>query len=327
MKIAHTLDLWLKIGRSYTLPQTVLPYVFAVVLASKHCQINYLLSLLGLIGVCLAHMSINMLDDYFDWKKGAVEEYKKLSEQGIVAITQKCFYFEQNLVTPKRVLTVALLYDVIALLLGTFIALKVGFSVIIIALFTGLLGFFYSAPPFKLSYRGLGEPVIGIIFGPLLMAGAYITAGAYLDKTLLISSTMVGILVANIAFAHAIMDFDSDIKVSKTSFATLFKTKINAIKMLAFLYFLTYLILTIAIYKSVYPYAAISVFLTAPMAIGLVKLMQNDDREKKLWMGVIENWEQLKKEGSDWFMMRLCITRNIVTHFVVLLGIVYYIFG
>lgn len=327
MKIANTLDLWLKIGRSYTLPQTILPYIFAVVLAAKNYDVNYFLSFLGLIGVCLAHMSVNMLDDYFDWKKGAVQEYKKLSEQGIVAITHKCFYLEQNSVTPKKVLTVALIYGLIAFLFGLFIALKVGLSVVIIALFTAALGFFYSAPPIRLSYRGLGEPVIGIIFGPLLMSGAYITAGARLDVLILVSSVMVGILVANIAFAHAIMDFDSDLKVGKTSFATLFKTKINAIKVLAFLYFLTYAILAVATYAGIYPPETILVFATAPMTVGLVKLMQNDDKEKKFWMGVIENWEQLQKEGTDWFMMRLLITRNIVVHFIVMLGIIYYLLG
>jgi len=326
MKFKDKINLWFNIARGYTAPNSIIPYVFAIVLAAKNYHVNYFLSFLGLIGVVLAHLSVNILDDYFDWKKGAVAEYKKLSKQGLVAANNKCFYLEQNLTTPTTVLLVALGMDFIAVLLGLYIALKVGLSVIFIAAFAGLLGFFYSAPPVRLSYRGLGEPVIGIMFGPLIMFGAYITAGAFLDELVLISSVIVGILVANIAFVHAITDFDSDTKVGKISFPILFKTKDNAIKALAMSYISAYLILGLGIYKGIYPLASVIVFITLPKALALAKLLKNDDKTKKFWMGPIENWEQLQKQGLDWFMMRLCISRNLVTDFVVLFAITYYLF-
>lgn len=327
MKIFDKINLWLNIARGYTIPQSVLPYILAVVLASKHYKIDYFLSFLGLIGVALVHMSVNMLDDYFDWKKGAVAEYKKLAEKGIVAITHKCFYFEENLVTENQVLITALSMDAIAFLLGLFIAAKVGISVIIIALLAGLMGFFYSAPPFNLSYLGLGEPVIGIIFGPLLMFGAYITAGAGIDKTIILSSIIIGLIVANIAHTHAIMDFESDTKVEKKSFPILFKTKENAIIVQALMYVLAYLILAAGIFMGIYPPASALTFITLPKAFYLVRLMKTQDKEKKLWMGAMENWGTLQKNGTDWFMLRFFISRNIVTEFIVILGITYYLFG
>lgn len=317
----------MRAGRDYTMPQSIIPYIFAVVLASKQCSVNYFLSLLGLMGVVLVHMSINMLDDYFDWQKGAVEKYKQLLDAGMQARTHKCFYLEQNLATPNQLLAVALSMDAVACLLGLFIAFKIGLSVVIIALLAGLMGFFYSAPPFNLSYRGLGEVAIGIIFGPLLMAGAYITAGATLDKPILFASVMLGLIIANIAHTHAIMDFKSDVQVGKTSFATLFKTQDNAIFVQLSAYVLTYIILAAGIFMKVYPLASILVFITFPKTLALVKLMKSESKEKKLWMGPIENWKQLQEEGSDWFMLRLCLSRNIVTDFVVILGVTYYLFG
>lgn len=326
MKFSEKIRLWLRVGRDYTLPQSIIPYIFAVVFAAKQCKVNLFLSLLGLIGVVLVHASINMLDDYFDWKKGAVEEYKKLLDAGMQARTHKCFYLEQNLITENQLFAVSLAYDAIACLLGLYIALNVGYSVILIAGLAGILGFFYSAPPFKWSYRGLGEIVIGIIFGPLLMAGAYITAGASIDMPMVLASLMLGLIIANIAHTHAIMDFDSDVKVGKTSLATFLKTKDNAIMAQALIYLAAYVILAIGIYLKIYPLACAITFITLPKAIGLVKMMKTQDREKKLWMGIIENWEILQKEGSDWFMLRLCLSRNIVVDFVVLLGITYYLF-
>ena len=327
MKIIEKIKSWWQFGRGYSIPQSALPYVFVIVLAAKYHKINCLLSFLGLIGIVLVHLSFNMLDDYFDWKKGAVAQYKELAQKGIVAITNKCFYLEQNLTTPKTVLIVSLTMDAIAMLLGLFIALKVGISVIIIALITGALGIFYSADPIKLSYRGLGEPVIGLIFGPLLMVGAYITAGASPDKFILTLSAILGLLIANIAYTHAVMDFDSDIQADKKSFPILFKTKDNAIFVLGIIYVFAYVILAWGILYKIFPTATALTFVLIPKAFTLVGLMKKPDREKKLWMGPIENWEQLQKEGSDWFMLRFCISRNIVTEFIIIFALSYYLFG
>lgn len=327
MKIFERLKLWFEIGRGFTTPLSVLPYIFAVILAAKNCKIDFLLSFLGLIGIFIVHLSVNMLDDYFDWKKGAVETYKNLEKQGLVPENNKCFYFTQNLVTPKSVFIVASLMAAIAFLIGLFIASKVGISVIIIALITALLGFFYSASPIKLSYRGLGEPVIAFVFGPLLMTGAYITAGAHLDKFILLISTIMGILVMNIGYVHALSDFDSDLKVGKKSFPGLFKTKENAIFMLGLMYSIAYVLLAYGIFAKIFPLATIVTFLLLPKISVLINLMKSSDVEPKFWMGPMENWEQVKKQGAEWFMLRICLTRNIVTDFIVLFSITYYLFG
>lgn len=326
-KFLDKLKLWFEIGRGFTTPLSVLPYIFAVILAAKHYKIDYLLSILGLVGIFLAHLSVNMLDDYFDWKKGAVEAYKRLAEQGIVPKNNKCFYFTQNLVTPQAVFAVSLSMSTAAFLIGLFIASKVGISVIIIALITALLGFFYSANPIKLSYRGLGEPVIAVIFGPLLMTGAYITAGAHIDKFILIISIITGLLVMNIGYTHAVIDFDSDLKTGKKSFPSLFKTKDNAIFVLALIYTLAYIILAYGVLTKIFPLSVILTFITIPKAFGLVKLMKKPDKEKKFWMGPLENWKQVKEQGSEWFMLRICLSRNIVTDFIIIFSVCYYLFG
>lgn len=322
--LIEKIKLWLIIGREYTLHQSILPYIFAVVIASKNYSINIVLSFLGLIGVVLAHMSVNMLDDYFDWKKGAVEEYKKLIEKGLKARTHKCFYLEDGLTTPETVLKVALLMDFVAILIGLYIAKNVGIIVLILAGFAGFLGFFYSAPPIKLSYRGLGEISIGIIFGPLLMIGAYITAGGMIDKTILFSSIIFGLLIANIAHTHAIMDFPSDIKSDKKSLAVICGTQKNAIFLQLLVYIISFIMVVLGVINRAYPVSSLIVLFLIPKSYALVKMMTNDYKKKSLWIGILEDWDRHVKEGSDWFMMRLCLSRNIVSDFVMILGITCY---
>lgn len=327
MKFIERLKLWFEIGRGFTTPLSVLPYVFAVILAAKHYKINLLLSFLGLIGIFIVHLSVNMLDDYFDWKKGAVETYKNLEAQGLVPENNKCFYFMQNLVTPAKVFIVASLLSAIAFLIGLFIASRVGISVIIIALITAVLGFFYSASPIKLSYRGLGEPFIALIFGPLLMTGAYITAGAYIDRFIILISIITGLLVMNIGYVHALSDFDSDLKVGKKSFPGFFKTKENAITVLGMIYAFAYALLVYGIKVKIFPFASVATFILLPKIIALLNLMRNSNLEPKFWMGPMEDWAKVKEQGAEWFMLRICLTRNIVTDFIILFSITYYLFG
>lgn len=325
--VLKKINLWRAIARDYTMPQTIISYCFAVVLASKNYHVDLLSSFLGLIGVLLAHMSVNILDDYFDWKSGAVEEYKKLCEAGEQVKTHKCFYLEQGLTSHKSLLFVALSMDAVAGLIGLYLASKVGFIVLVIAAIAAFLGFFYSAPPFKFSYHGLSEFVIGIVFGPLLLSGAYIVAGGAIDKTILFSSVIIGILVANISFVHCIMDFKSDKNVGKTSLATLMKSPQNAIGLLSFFYFLAYLLIAVGVYLKVFPLAVVMTFIIIPKNMALIKLMSNDDRKKHFWMGYLENWDHVLKDGSDWFMLRLCLSRNIVMDFVLIFGATYYLFS
>lgn len=327
MKFLERINLWRAIARDYTLPQTVISYVFAVVLASKHYNVDIWLSFLGLIGALLAHMSVNILDDYFDWKNGSVKEYKKLLDAGEQAKTHKCFYLEQGLTSHKSLLIVALSMDGVAGLIGLYIALHVGISVLIIAALAGFLGFFYSAPPFKFSYRGMSELVIGIVYGPLLLSGAYITAGGMIDKTILFSSIIIGIFVANISFVHCIMDFKSDQNAGKTSLATLLKSPKNATVALFIFYVIAFLLIIIGILAKIFPIATLLTLIILPKVIALIKLMTNNDITKKFWMGYFENWDHVIKEDSSWFMLRLCLSRNIVIDFVILFGATYYLFG
>lgn len=327
MKLLERFKLWFEIGRGFTTPLSVLPYIFAIILAAKSYNIDMLLSFLGLVGIFLAHLSVNMLDDYFDWKKGAVAIYKNLEEQGLVPENNKCFYFTQNLVTPLKVFIVALSIATVAFLIGLFITLKVGIPVIIIALITAALGFFYSASPIKLSYRGLGEPVIALIFGPLLMTGAYLTAGANLNKFILLISIIMGIWVMNIGYVHALSDFDSDLKVGKKSFPGLFETKDNAVFVLALLYVISYMLLIYGVFTKIFPIATLTILLLIPKISALIKLMKNTDIEPKFWMGPMEDWKRVKEQGAQWFMLRICLTRNLVTDFIILFSITYYLFG
>lgn len=82
--------------------------------------------------------------------------------------------------------------------------------------FTGvLLSIFYTMPPFKLSYNGLGEAAVGITFGPLMVAGMYLVLAGTLDWTVLVSGIPLAFLISNVLWINQYPDYEADLRGNK----------------------------------------------------------------------------------------------------------------
>jgi 1,4-dihydroxy-2-naphthoate octaprenyltransferase len=81
-------------------------------------------------------------------------------------------------------------------------------------LLLGLLGlagaWFYHAPPFRLSYHGLGELAVALCYGPLLAAGTYLTLRQELSLTPVAVSIPLAILVAAFLWINEVPDASAD---------------------------------------------------------------------------------------------------------------------
>jgi 1,4-dihydroxy-2-naphthoate octaprenyltransferase len=93
----------------------------------------------------------------------------------------------------------------------------IGFYLIII-----LLSWSYSTKPLQFSYRGLGEIIIFLLFGPaLVMGGYFIQTGIFPDVKSFILSLPLGLLTTAILFANEVPDFNEDRQVGKLNWVSL----------------------------------------------------------------------------------------------------------
>lgn len=87
--------------------------------------------------------------------------------------------------------------------------------VLIIGIIGLIIAVFYSVPPIKLSYRGLGEISVGLAFGPIVISGIYLVMSNSWDYRILLISIPISLLISNVLIVNEIPDFDEDLQGGK----------------------------------------------------------------------------------------------------------------
>ena len=317
----NTILFWYRNSRPTALPQSVIPSVLAFCIACSTANFSWWLGVLAVLGVMFAHLGLNLFDDYFDYRKKQSTYRDTLVHEGFRARISKCAYLTSGQATVAQLLKVCIIFCSISVIIGAVIFYFRGMTIFYIAVITAFLGFFYSAPPFRFSYHGFGELIIGIIFGLLNMLGTYYAAAGTMDTSIMFISVPVGLLVMNIVYVHSILDFIPDKKIGKRTLAVLLN---NTKAMLVLLFFIIFAPFAIIVYGIITGFLSPyywAVFLSFPMAISLFYLMiafVKDPQRKftpRFWMGPMNQWKRITEVGIDWFMIRWLSARNLLTLF------------
>jgi len=79
----------------------------------------------------------------------------------------------------------------------------------------GLAAIFYVAPPIRWAYRGLGETVIALSYGPWMVLGSYYLHTGAVSWEAFWASLVPGFLIMALAVVNAIPDYHQDRLVGK----------------------------------------------------------------------------------------------------------------
>ena len=324
------LKVWMQNARKASLAQSMLPAILAVVIAINEAEFNIFLAILAVLGVVSAHLGMNLADDFFDYKVNTAESRKELSRQGIRARIVKYPYLTSNESTLQDLKKAIVLFLLFAAIMGGIIlTVRFNWLIVLIAFLTLFLGISYSGFPFKFSYIGLGELVIGIIFGPLLMMGVYIASANRLDSSVVLASIPVGLLVVNILFTHSFIDKKADESANKMTFARLLKTNKANLTASVLFNFIPYLIIVAGVVLKYLHPLYLLIFLVLPRSIWLIKSLFDFAKSENAnvakppkYMGNMGNWEKFQIAGVDWFMARWLAARNILSLFCIVIILV-----
>ena len=160
---------WLVLTRASVLPMTLTAGVMAGLLAVGHPDLNVGWFALALVGIVLAHVSNNLMNDLFDAEVGTdTAEYPRALYAPHPILS--------GLVTRRGLLGAALTANVLDLVILAVLTAARGWPVVAFAVSGFALSVAYTAPPLRLKKHGLGEPTVLVVWGPLMVGGTYYAA-------------------------------------------------------------------------------------------------------------------------------------------------------
>ena len=214
---------WMVIMRLPFLTATIVPILLGTAVASQlGYNIDWLYFTLTMIGGSFLHIGTNTSNDYFDHTSGTDEA----NYNYMVPFSGGSRSIQMGLISAKGMLNVAIITFTLSAIIGIPLIMKAGINILYLGIIGFLSGLFYTAPPFRFASRkGMGELLIGLNFGPLMVAGSFLvqTAG---DMTHIIDAAYAGIpigfLVAAIVYVNQFPDYDGDKATGKNNLVVVF---------------------------------------------------------------------------------------------------------
>jgi 1,4-dihydroxy-2-naphthoate octaprenyltransferase len=154
---------------------------------------------MGLGGVALSVVGVEAFNEYFDARMGTDRIFNPADVPPIAL----------------AVFWIGVAAFAAALSVGAYLAWRVGWPVIVFALLGGAAAIFYEAPPIRWVYRGLGELMIGLAYGPWMVLGSAYLHTHTLSWGLALASLVPAGLIMALAVVNAIPDFHQDRLVGK----------------------------------------------------------------------------------------------------------------
>jgi 1,4-dihydroxy-2-naphthoate octaprenyltransferase len=272
-------NIWIKELRA---PFLLLPTIFvplAVVIAWIHGSFDPLTAVLTFAGVVSLHASVNVLNDYFDFRSGldlATTPTPFSGGSGVLPAKE---------LTPNSVLYAGISFLGIGLAIGAYFIYRFAFNPVLIGIVTiAALSVVGYSP--LISRWGTGELLAGLNFGPLLILGAYYVQTGRIDLEPILVGISLGILVGSILYINEFPDTDADNQTGRRQLVVRWG-KIKAASRFKVLVATAYLTLVIgAVGGFITPFALISL-ITFPKAWGAAKILsRNYDKVGELIPGM-----------------------------------------
>lgn len=257
---------WFIATRPWSFTMTVISVSVGSSLASLDGRFSWALHLLAAAGAVFIHAGTNLLNDYYDVKHGLDTESAATAQYRQHAIVH-------GLLPARQVMRAAYALFAAGAAIGIYLTFASGWMVLFIGFIGILAGIGYTAPPMKYKHIALGEASVFLMWGPLMVEGAYYVQMQVLSLNAFLVSIPFGVLVALTIFANNIRDIDHDkARHIRTIAIWLGPEKgIHAYLMLVVLAYASTLLISLAGVISLW---GLLVFLSLPLAVQLLSRMK-----------------------------------------------------
>ena len=258
------ISVWLRIIRIKFLLASIIGITVALLFSFySYGKFDMLSALLTYIGVIFLHASVDLFNDYWDYKRGIDTTTTRTKYSGGTGV------LPEKKLLPKDVYNAGLFFMIVGLSIGGYFVIQNGIMIAVILAIAVFSIYFYST---KIVNVGLGETLVAIK-GSMIVVGASYVQTEIIDSSIVLLGFIIGMLSSLVLFIASFPDHDADkAKGRKTLVILLGREKGSMIFPCIFL--AIYALTVIGIFVNYIPVFALSVFITVPFAIKAVAYLK-----------------------------------------------------
>ena len=256
---------WFLASRPWSFAMTAISISVGSVLAAVDGIFSWMYFFVTLGGMVILHAATNLHNDYYDVKHG-VDTLDASTAQ------YRPHPLVEGKLTSKQVgIAVVMLY-IISVGVGIFLVSSRGWELLVICLVGVFASIMYTAPPLKYKYYALGEFSVFLMWGPLMVVGAYFVQHQKFSSHAVWISIPFGILVALVLLANNIRDIEHDQSKGISTIATVLG-EAKGLRLYFILILLAYVGIVIMSVLGPLSLWSLIVLLSIPLALRLYRQM------------------------------------------------------
>jgi 1,4-dihydroxy-2-naphthoate octaprenyltransferase len=257
--------------RAPFLTATLVPIFLGVAIAAEQGRWSLWLAFLTFVAGAFVHLGLNVANDVFDTLSGA--DAANTTPTQFSGGSRVVHY---GLVRLRTLVLISVGCYLIGIGIGLYLAVERGFWPLFWLGAAGVaISVFYTAPPFRLVHRGVGEVAVALGFGPIMLLGAYFVQAQRFSFEAVYASVPVAILIALVLYVNEIPDRQGDaaagkrtlpVRLSKESVITIYVTGVA----------ITYLSIGVGAISGIMPRPTLLALGTIPIAVRVVRGLWRD---------------------------------------------------
>ena len=251
------ISVWLRVIRVRFLLASIIAVSVGLALHwSQNGSLDYLDVILTFAGVLALHASVDLLNDYWDFKRGIDTKTTRTKMSGGTGV------LPEGLLKPSSVYRAGVLFLIIGSLIGSYFVITNGILIAIILGFAILSIYFYST---KIVDSGLGEFFVAVK-GSMIVIGTFFIQSGEVTVESILAGIIIGTLSSLVLFIASFPDHDADkSKGRKTLVIVVGKEK--AIKLFWLFPLVSYVIILIGVSVNLFPLLSLISLLSFPLMI------------------------------------------------------------
>ena len=227
---------------------------------------------LAFVGLLLLHISVNVLNDYHDYKSGIDLNAKRTPFSGGSGI------LPANQLQPKAVRRLGLICFLLAVPIGIYFVLETSWLLLPLLIIGAICVLLYTTHITKLGWV---EWAPGLGMGMLPVLGAWFVQSSVYPLAIVFAAIPSGILVHNLLLINEFPDVENDLKGGRRTMPIAFG-KATASKVFSALTIIVYLWIIAGVAMGIMPVFTLIALLTIPFAVKAINGALHYQQEDKL---------------------------------------------